>query len=221
MNELLFFGAIILAFPCVALVGKLFGKYGLIAWVAIATILANILTAKQVTLFGLDVTLGSIMFSSTYLATDILSERCGLKTARKAVNIGMMSALVFIATSQYCLLFTPNAFDFVNDSMKNLFAISLRITSASVALFYLANLADVYLFDKIKQKLPKKLWVRNNVATIVCNCTENFLFMLGAFLGVMSFKECLMLALSTSIVEAIVGICDTPFVYLGVKWFNE
>lgn len=221
MNELLFIGAIVLAFPCVALVGKFFGKCGLVAWIAIATILANILTAKQITLFGLDVTLGNVMFSSTYLATDILSERCGLKVARKAVNIGALSALVFIVTSQYCLLFTPNAFDFVNESMKSLFAISFRTTSASVILFYLANLADVYLFEKIKQKLPSKLWVRNNVATIVCNCTENFLFMLGAFLGIMTFKECLMLALTTSVVEAIVGVCDTPFVYLGVKWFNE
>lgn len=221
MNEILFFGAIILAFFAVAIIGKVFGKYGLFAWIAVATVLANIIVTKQITLFGLDVTLGNIMFSSTYLATDILTERCGYKTAKKAVNIGAVSCLLFIAVSQYCLLFIPNDFDFVSDSMKVLFEISIRTTTASVVLFYLANLADVYIFEKLRELLPNKLWVRNNVATIFCNCAENFLFILGAFLGIMSFKDCMMIALTTCVVEAIVGICDTPFVYLGVKWFNE
>ena len=74
MNESLFIIAGVLGFFGVALVAKLFGKYGLIAWVGISAILANIALTKQVTMFGVDCTLGNVMFSSTYLATDILSE---------------------------------------------------------------------------------------------------------------------------------------------------
>ena len=221
MNSILLFGAIILAFPCVVMAGKFFGKYGLIAWVAIATVLANIMVTKQVDMLGMSVTLGNVFFSSTFLATDILSERCGLKVAKRAVQIGLLSALIFIVATQYSLLFQPNIYDTVNDSMKTLFAISARTTTVSVIMFYLSNLADVYVYDWLKKKLPKAVWVRNNVATILCNGTENFLFITMAFYGIYTLKECVMIGLTTTVVEVIIAICDTPFVYWGIRAYRE
>lgn len=221
MNELLFFLAIIAAFSCVVLVGRWFGEPGLVAWVAISTVLANIILPKQITLFGLDVTLGNVMFSSTYLCTDILSERVGLKRSRRAVFVGLASALFFIGLSQFALWFVPNDFDMAHLAMKELFTISVRVTAASVLMFFLANLCDVYLFESLRKKYPEKLWLRNNVSTIVCNCVENFALMLLGFWGIYDFKTCMIIAAGTCVIEAIVGICDTPFVYIGRKLFKE
>ena len=53
---------------------SLFGKQGLIAWVAIGTIIANIQVIKTVEIFGISATLGNVMFVSIYLATDILND---------------------------------------------------------------------------------------------------------------------------------------------------
>lgn len=79
-------------------------------------------------------------------------------------------------------------------------------------------MADVYLFNKIKEKMNGKgLWVRNNVSTILCNCIENFGFIALAFWGIYDLQTILTIAASTSIIEAIVAVLDTPFLYLAKK----
>lgn len=216
-NEILFFGSLIAAFTAVVMAHKFFGKEGLFAWIAVATILANILVTKQVRLFGLDVTMGNIMFASTYLCTDILSETHGIKQSKKAIRIGLCAALLFVAVSQVTILFQPNDLDIISGSMTALFTMSARTTLASVTMFYLANLADIYLFDRLKRKYPDKLWLRNNVSTILCNCAENFLFIISAFIGTYSLADCIVIAATTSVIEMIVAVCDTPFLYTARK----
>lgn len=215
-NEILFVIEIVVCFGVLLLCNRLFGKEGLIAWIAIASILANIITAKNVDAFGLTYTLGTVLFASTFLATDIITERFGEATAKKGVFIGMFATLVFIGASQLALLYIPSSIDYANDSMKTLFSLNLRISISSVVMYFIANMADVYLYSFLKKKMNNKhMWIRNNVATIICNCLENFLFMSGAFLGIYDLKTVMIMALSTSIVEALVGICDTPFLYIA------
>lgn len=217
MNEVLFVLGIVMTFGTVVMMGKIFGKTGLIAWMPLATILANIATTKQATLFGIGATLGNTLFASTFLATDILSEVYGKEESKKAVNISMISSIVFIIAMQQILRYVPNSLDYVDGSMRTLFTMSIRASIASVIMFYIANMADVYLFEFLKNKLPKQLWVRNNVSTILCNCTENFFFIILAFYGTYTLTDCISIALATSLFETVIAICDTPFVYLGRK----
>lgn len=207
--------AVVGVFSMVCLCGALFEEKGLTAWMCFASIMANIAVTKQVDMFGLSATLGNVMFASTFLTTDIISERYGAKVSRQAVNICMFFTVAFIAATQSILVFVPNNLDFVNDSMRTLFSITARATTASVAMFYVANVADVVLFEKLKQRFPKALWLRNNVCTILCNCTENFAFTFLAFIGVYSARDCIEIALCTSAIEAVIALCDTPFAYIG------
>lgn len=61
----------------------------------------------------------------------------------------------------------------------------------------------------------KRLWLRNNASTILCNCAENFGFITLAFIGIYDWETILTIAISTSIIEAIVAVCDTPFLYVA------
>lgn len=221
MNAVLLFVEILCTFGSVVLMNRLFGKYGLLAWVPIASILANIMTAKSVDMFGLSSTMGTVLFASTFLATDILTENYDFKLARKAVFMGMFGTLFYIISSQIAIRYIPSAFDYAHDSMVTIFSLSLRISISSIIMYFVANMADVYLYDKLKTKMSGKyMWLRNNVSTILCNCLENFLFMLMAFLGVFDIKTVIIMALSTSVIEIIAGICDTPFLYVATKWRN-
>lgn len=136
-----------------------------------------------------------------------------MEYSKKAIRIGLFSALTFVAVSQAAIMFAPNDYDFINGAMTDLFAISARTMITSVTMFYLANIADIYLFDALRRKYPNALWFRNNVATILCNCTENFLFITAAFIGIYTLKDCIMIAATASVVEMIVAVCDTPFLY--------
>ena len=119
MNELLFFLEIVLTFGCVVAAKKIFGKAGLIAWIAIAMILANLTVVKTVNLFGIDATLGNIMFASTFLAGDMLNENYGRQAAHKGILVGLGGVLVFMVCTQISLLYTPGAFICLKSSDKH------------------------------------------------------------------------------------------------------
>ena len=79
MNELLWFIFLLVNFGLMIGTYKLFGKTGLFVWIAFGTVIANIQVTKAITLFGLDATLGNIMYGSIFLATDALNEKYGKK----------------------------------------------------------------------------------------------------------------------------------------------
>lgn len=217
MNILLGIIGIILCFGIEILIEKIFKKEGLYVWTSGALITANILVAKNIDILGLQATLGNILFASTFLATDILSEKYSTKESRKAVNIGIVSVILFTLATQFSLLFKPNELDMVNNNMKNIFAFNLRISASSIIMCYLSNMLDIIVFEKIKNKIPDKMWIRNNIATIISNCLENYLFTIFAFIGIYDLKTILSIATTTTILEIIIAICDTPFLYLSKK----
>lgn len=217
-NELLFFIELIVCFGSLLLVNKFLNKEGLIAWMAIACILANILTTKNITAFGMTYTLGTIMFASNFLATDILTERFGPSEARKGVAVGMIATICLIVFTQIGLHYIPSAIDYIDPALHEVFALSLRVSISSLVMYFIANMLDVYLYNLLKTKMNgKKMWLRNNVSTILCNCLENFFFMFGAFFLIFDVKDILVMALTTSIVEIIVGLLDTPFLYIATS----
>ena len=133
--------------------------------------------------------------------------------------MGMFGTLFYIISSQIAIRYIPSAFDYAHDSMVTIFSLSLRISISSIIMYFIANMADVYLYDKLKVKMGGRyMWLRNNVSTILCNCLENFFFMLMAFIGTFDFKTVVIMALSTSVIEIIAGICDTPFLYIATRW---
>lgn len=217
MNILLGILGIILCFSLEVIIEKIFKKEGLYVWISVALVIANILVAKNINVLNLQATLGNILFASTFLATDILSEKYSTKESKKAINLGIISVILFTLAAQFSLLFKPNDLDMVNDSLKNIFTFNLRISVSSIIMCYLSNMLDIIVFEKIKKKIPNKMWVRNNIATIISNCLENYLFTLFAFIGIYDITIIFSIATATTILEIIIAICDTPFLYLSKK----
>ena len=87
---------------------KLFGKFGLYAWMALAVVFANIQVSKQVDIAGISTALGNVMFASTYLVTDILNEKYSDKASRNAVKIAAGALVAYILFAQFTQAFIPN-----------------------------------------------------------------------------------------------------------------
>lgn len=216
MNNILIFIEVVVIFSLLVCGKRFLGKDAVIAWVPLATVLANIITAKNATVFGLSTAIGTVMFASTFLATDILSECYDKKYAKKAVILGLCADAVLIISTQIALHYIPSEFDYAHSAMQTLFSLNLRISIASAIMYFAANMTDVYIFNKLKDKMNgRKMWLRNNVATILCNCLENFGFIALAFWGIYDGKSILTIAISTSIVEMVVALLDTPFLYIA------
>ena len=218
MNTLLFFVTVIATFGGVVLVSRLFGKEGLFAWIGMAVVVANVLVCKCVDLFGLSATLGNVLFGSVFLVTDILTENYGVETAKKAVWVGVASEVCSLVLIQIALMFTPNALDTMQGSMQTVFGLFPRTTIASITMFILSNQLDIFLFEKLREKTNGKyLWLRNNLATSLSQCIENWLFYIIAFYGLYSMSDIAVMTLTCCLIEVIVAVLDTPFVYLAVR----
>ncbi|MCR5332023.1 MAG: queuosine precursor transporter [Lachnospiraceae bacterium] len=216
MNLFLGILELIVCFWGVLVMDRLFGKKGLYAWMALAVVFANIQVSKQVDIAGISTALGNVMFASTYLATDILNEKYGDRSSRNAVRIAAAALVAYIIFALFTQVFVPNSYDVVDPGMKTIFAMSVRITTASGLMFILSNWCDVLLYQKLKEKTGgKHMWFRNNLSTILCNCAENFGFSILAFIGTYPLVYCLEIAVAGSLIEMLIAMCDTPFLYLA------
>ena len=114
-NEILLILSIFIIYGSVIVMYKLFGKQGLFCFTSIATIAANIEVLIMVKAFGMVMTLGNVLFASTFLITDIVSEVYGKKDAKKrAVHIGITTSIVFIILSQWWLFIHTGQHRFCN-----------------------------------------------------------------------------------------------------------
>ena len=217
MNEILFGITLLINFVGILISYKIFKKTGLYAWIAFATIIANIEVTKCVDIFGMSLTLGNVIYGTIFLATDILSELYGGKSARKGVFIGFFSMIVFTIFSQINLLFIPNSFDYVSEAMKTIFALTPRICVGSLTAYLVSNTLDTYTYDFIRKKFPKHLWLRNNGSTMTSQLVDSFLFTILAFAGVFSWFEIIELSITTYLLKLIISLCDTPFLYIAKK----
>ena len=217
MNIVLGIISIIATFSIVVCMEKMFKKEGLYVWISIATITANILVCKSIDILGLTASLGNVMFASILRTTDILSEKYDVKDSRKAVMLAIVSQIIFILATTLAVSYIPSETDLSNESMKTLFSINARVSISSIVMFGASNMLEIYLFEKLKKKFPKQLWLRNNVSTIISNCLENYFFVFFAFVGIYDYSTILSIATTTSILEIIIAICDTPFMYIAKK----
>lgn len=218
INEILWFVLLFLNFGFVLLAYKLFGKNGLYAWVALVVILANIQVLKTIEIFSLVTAMGTILYSSLYLVTDILNEKYGKKDARKLVFIGFFILMAMTIIMQITLYFIPHDSDILSPHISAIFSLMPRIAFASLTAYLISQLYDVWLFALIKKKMEgKKLWLRNNISTISSQILDNVIFTSIAFIGVFEFSIIIQIFIVSMIMKIIVAALDTPFIYLARK----
>lgn len=222
MNELLLIGSVIFIFASALLGYRFFGKTGLYCLSAIATILANIEVLILIHAFGMEQTLGNVLFAVTFLITDILSECEGKKEANKAVWIGMFTSLFFLLLSQSWLLYQPSESDWVMDSIRIVFSNTPRMMIASFVVYAVSQMFDVWLYHRWWDFTEKKcgdrrkfLWLRNNGSTLVSQLLNTLLFTLFAFYGTYDWKTLVSVFASSYVIYIVTSLLDTPVVYLA------
>ena len=219
MNELLWFLTLILSFTSIILCYKYLGKNGLFLWIIVATLVSNIQTVKTVELFGLETSLGTILYGSTFLATDILNYKYGLKESRKTITYGFLSMIIMTIFMIICLLYQPSVNDFSQESLSIIFSFNIRITIASLVGFCISQFMDTLIFHKLQKKY-KKLWLSNNASTMSCQIVDTVIFTLITYAGTMNLNAIIEIMISMYIFKFFVALLDTPFMYLASKIKN-
>lgn len=226
-NELLLIGSVILIYGAVLIAYKIFGKIGMYVMTVIATILANIEVLILVDGFGMEQTLGNVMFASTYLVTDILSENEGKKYATKAVWIGVFTSVVMLIFTQYWLFYSPSGNDWAREHISAIFSTTPRLLAASFLGYIISQRFDVWLYHKWWDITTKKtgdskafLWLRNNGSTLVSQIVNTVIFNTVAFFGIYELKTFISIMISSYVIYIFTSLLDTPVVYIA-RWMKN
>ena len=222
MNELLLILSLVGLYGSVVLFYRLFGKLGLYCYSAVATVLANIEVLLLVNAFGMEMTLGNILFATTFIVTDILSETEGKRAAQKAVFLSVGCSVLFLLVSQSWLLYIPAAGDWAAPSFHAIFASTPRMLLSSLIVYAVTQMIDVWLYHfwwKLTERLSgdarRFLWVRNNGSTLISQLANTVLFSVFAFWGTYDTPTLLSIILSSYVIFIVTSLIDTPVVYLA------
>ncbi|WP_027963334.1 queuosine precursor transporter [Halalkalibacillus halophilus] len=221
-NEFLWLIFALVNFALILLIYRLFGKSGLLVWIGMSTVVANIQVLKMVELFGVTATLGNIIYGSIFLATDIINEKYGKKEARKAVWLGFFTLITMTVLMQFAIRFQPAESDLVNESLQTIFDLVPQVAAGSLLAYIVSQNLDVWIFAKLKQKYAsdKFLWLRNNVSSMISQLVDTAIFCTIAFWHLLTsdFTIWLQIFISTYLIKFIVSALDTPFMYLAKRF---
>lgn len=223
-NEILLIGSLMLVYGGVLLWYRLFGRSGLYGWTVFATIAANIEVLILIDAFGMEQTLGNILFASTFLVTDILSEVEGKKAANRAVNLGILTSVCFIVISQLWLLYQPSPNDVIFPHIQAVFSNTPRVMLVGLLVYAVVQKLDVWLYHRwwtfTDQRFGdhrKFLWLRNNFSTLISQLLNAVLFTLGAFGGIYDASTLLQITGVSYLIFIFTSLADTPIVYWARK----
>ena len=174
------------------------------------------------------------MFSSIYLATDILGEHYGIKKARNGVFMGLFAHLFFSSVMLLTLGFTPLTAEQAGGNMawalpyhghiSALFTLQFSLFFAGLLAYMTSQLYDVWFYDWIKKRTKNRyLWLRNNASTMISALIDNTIFSVLAWIVLSANPLPFMTVLVTYILgtywlRLFVATLDTPMIYLSRKW---
>ncbi|UEX89173.1 queuosine precursor transporter [Staphylococcus ratti] len=223
-NEWLGLIAFLATFLLMIVMFRLFGQQGLMIWVAMGTIIANIQVLKTVDIFTISATLGNVMFASIYLATDILNDIYGRKVAKRAVWMGFSSALIMIILMQISLAFYPSRADVSQEALSAIFDLVPRIAFASVVAYLIGQYVDVMIFNCIKRMFSsdRTFFIRAYGSTMLSSIIDTGIFVVFAFLGGPLPNDVVFeIFVTTYVLKLMTTIFNVPFGYWAKSLYRK
>ena len=143
-------------------------------FMGLVVLASNYLVQFPIKYYGLDqlLTYGAFSYPIAFLITDLANRSYGKQIARKIVYFG------FVVGISFTLFFSTNFSDLI----------SVRIAIGSGTAFIVAQLLDVQIFDKLREK---SWYVAPLSSSIIGSTVDTFLFFSISFLAQLGSSESL------------------------------
>ena len=226
-QELLWLFTVVYDLGLAILLYRFFGKYGLYTAVVLGIILGNLQGGKvsELTLFGYSFTasMGAILYSGIYFATDVLNEKFGREEANRAVLLGFVANVAVMITLLISIQFKPSditgsALE-VHNAISTLAGYSPIFVIGSLTAYLISQTFDVWFFHKIRSYTGEsKLWLRNNLSTISSQLLDTMIYQVTWVMAGMDLKTAFLIAVTKYIFKVFIAGIDTIFIYWVRKW---
>jgi len=176
-------------------------------------LIANVVSAKIVTLGGLVIPAAIVAYPLTFLMTDVIGEIWGKEQANETVKLGFICQLISLVLIGLAILLPVAPFADNQAEFKGIMAQSFRVVAASLVAYYCSQSWDVWVFHKIREKGTGNKWLRNNLSTMTSQIIDTAIFITIAFVG--SVPNIWVMIGSQYLIKCIYALLDTlPFYWL-------
>lgn len=181
----------------------------------VSLIVANIVSAKIVTFWGLVIPAAIVAYPLTFLMTDIIGEIWGKEQANQTVKIGFWCQLISLILIGLAILLPVAPFADNQEQFKGIMASSFRVVLASMVAYLCSQSWDVWIFHKIRERGTKNKWIRNNLSTMTSQIIDTAIFITIAFIG--KVPNIWVMIVSQYAVKCVYAALDTIPFYLMTK----
>ncbi|MFC1599017.1 queuosine precursor transporter [Patescibacteria group bacterium] len=184
-----------------------------VTFVLIAQILAIKIAAFNLIINTYYVPAGVLVFSVSFLITDIVNEKFGRKETHKMIFIAFITQIalvlfIWLGTSLPAAPFWP-----MQETWQSIFGFVPRIVIASWIAFLISENLDAWIYAWFKKLTKgKHLWTRNVFSSFPALFLDSIIFIIIAFGGIMPIFS---LIIGQTILKWLVGLINIPFMYLN------
>jgi uncharacterized integral membrane protein (TIGR00697 family) len=178
-------------------------------------LIANVLSAKIVSFWGMVIPAAIVAYPLTFLMTDLIGEIWGKEQANKAVKLGFICQIASLVMIGLAILLPVAPFADNQAQFKSIMGQSFRVVAASLVAYYCSQSWDVWIFHKIRSMSTKHKWIRNNVSTMTSQMIDTAIFITIAFIGVV--PNIWTMIISQYIIKVVYAALDTIPFYLLTK----
>ena len=156
-----------------------------------------------------------LIYSVTYLFTDIVNERFGRREVHKMILIAFVTQLAMVFFLWLGTELPPAPFWKDQKAWESIVGVVPRITVASWVAFLVSENLDAWVYDLFRRLTKgRHLWMRNAFSSVPALTIDTFLFISIAFWGRMPMIPLIQGQLYT---KWLVGLINIPFMYFN-RW---
>ena len=184
----------------------------------VCLIAANTLETKQISVLGISLTGGLIVFPISYIINDCVCEVWGFQKARLLIWTGFAMNFFFVAMGALCDLI-PGAPYWTNEAgFHAIFGLAPRVAAASFVAFIVGSFANAYVMSKMKLRDGGHhfSW-RAILSTIAGESLDSLIFFPLALGGVVPTPELPKLMLWQVVLKTLYEVIALPITIRVVK----
>ena len=188
----------------------------------VCLISANILETKQISVLGISLTGGLIVFPISYIINDCVCEVWGFQKARLLIWTGFAMNFFFVAMGALCD-WIPGAPYWTNEAgFHAIFGLAPRVAAASFVAFIVGSFANAYVMSKMKiRDKGRNFSLRAILSTIVGESFDSVIFFPLALGGVVPTEELPKLMLWQVLLKTVYEVVALPITIRIVKALKE
>ena len=194
---------------------RYYNRFVIVVAVFITSLLtANIIAVKLVSVFGLVMPAGVIVFPLSYIFGDVLTEVYGYAQARRVIWLGFFCNLVLVVAVWIGQVLPAASFWDGQAAYERILGYTPRLLAASFLAYLVGEFANSFVLARLKVATEGRwLWMRTIGSTLVGQGLDSLVFIFAAFWGVIPVAGMVSAVVTQWVVKSAYEALATPVTY--------